>query len=83
MNESYLKSTWHESFRPQQLELDSNQHWLGLKVLSHKSDGDHGEVSFVARYKIQGKGYRLEEHSVFSRIDGRWYYLHPMTSQDH
>lgn len=83
MNESYLQATWHEAFRPAELGLDPNQRWLGLKVRSHFMKGDHGEVDFVARYKIQGKAYRLEEHSLFSRIDGRWYYLHPIDQKDH
>jgi SEC-C motif domain protein len=32
-------------------------------------------VRFVARYKIGGRAYRLEETSRFVRQDGRWTYL--------
>lgn len=78
MNEDYLKATWHHNFRPDDLHLDPGQRWLGLKVKAHSATGDHGEVQFVARYKIQGKGHRLEEHSLFCREDGRWYYLHAL-----
>lgn len=75
----YLKQTWHPNFVPVDLTIEPDQKWIGLKIIETRSDGDHGEVKFVARYKIAGKAHRLEEHSLFSRIDGRWYYLHPKT----
>ena len=77
-NEAYLLATWHPSTRPNQLSLSSGQHWLGLKIKSTcrgGEDDETGEVVFVARYKIDGRGHRLEEHSQFVRQDGRWLYL--------
>lgn len=79
MNVQYLIETWDERFRPANLQLEPKQQWLGLKIIHHQTQGDHGEVKFVARYKVNGKGYRLEEHSLFHRNDGRWYYLHEST----
>ena len=75
-NVEYLKATWHPKFRPSQLTLEIEQKWIGLKILHSAEKSDSGEVKFVARYKINGKAYRLEEHSLFSRVDGRWYFLH-------
>ncbi len=75
-NKQYLEQTWHPKYLPLDLALDADQKWLGLKVLETEQDGEHGEVKFVARYKVGGKAYRLEEHSLFSRIADRWYYLH-------
>ncbi|MFN3238865.1 MAG: YchJ family protein [Pseudomonadales bacterium] len=77
---AYLLATWHPDFRPASLTLDPAQNWLGLKIYHTETRGDHGEVKFVARYKVNGRGYRLEEHSLFSRIEGRWYYLHASSS---
>jgi SEC-C motif-containing protein len=50
--------------------------WLGLKVVHREQTGvDTAVVAFVARYRIDGRAYRLEETSRFERLDGRWYYL--------
>jgi len=32
-------------------------------------------VEFVARYKLAGKAYRLQERSEFIKLDRQWYYL--------
>jgi SEC-C motif-containing protein len=34
-----------------------------------------GEVEFVARSRVAGKGQRLHERSRFLREDGRWWYV--------
>ena len=34
-----------------------------------------GLVSFVARYKVAGRAYRLSEHSRFVRENERWFYV--------
>lgn len=75
-NKPYLEQTWHPNHAPKDLNIDPDQKWIGLKVLSHDTAGDNASVKFVARYKIHGKAHRLEEHSLFSCISGRWYYLH-------
>ena len=77
-DEAYLLRSWHPRTRPSSIDLDPKQRWLGLKIRSVRDgavDDETGEVSFVARYKIDGKGHRLEETSQFIRHRGAWVYL--------
>ena len=77
----YLRLTWHPDTRPAELSLDEapsqRTQWLGLTVNEHSVTGpDSAEVRFTARYRIGGgSAVRMNEHSRFLRIDGRWYYL--------
>lgn len=73
--ESYVLDTWHENTRPEQLDLDRAIKWIGLDVLSFSEQGDEGWVSFVARYKVNGRAGRMLEKSHFLRESGRWFYL--------
>ena len=73
----YLSETWHESTRPKSLSLEPTN-WLGLKIKSTdkgKADDLEGWVWFVARYKVDGRAYRLDEHSYFKKEGGVWYYV--------
>ncbi|MDQ1064557.1 uncharacterized protein YchJ [Stenotrophomonas sp. SORGH_AS282] len=39
-------------------------------------DADHAQVRFTARYRIGGgSAVKMQEHSRFVRLDGRWLYL--------
>lgn len=74
---NYLKVTWHPDTRPERIELDDVQ-WLGLKVkhtTGGGADDTRGTVEFVARYKVNGRGFRLHEVSRFLKKDDRWLYL--------
>ncbi len=72
----YLLATWHDSTRPQALELDSSAKWLGLEVRSNKRlDPNHAEVEFIARFRESGRAVRLHERSRFVRESGRWFYV--------
>ena len=74
----YLLASWHPQTRPSRVRLQQEQRWLGLVIRSTDlgAEGDdEGEVEFVARYKIRGKGHRLHESSRFKRVGGVWYYL--------
>ncbi|MCB1647410.1 MAG: hypothetical protein KDI36_18250 [Pseudomonadales bacterium] len=74
----YLLTTWHPDTRPATLELSGEQKWLGLRIrqcIQGGANGFSGIVAFVARYKINGKGYRLHEFSRFSKEAGQWFYL--------
>lgn len=76
--EAYLLATWHPDTRPERLELDGapRPRWLGLKILRHCIlPPEQALAEFVARYKINGRGYRLHEISRFARREGRWHYL--------
>ncbi|MFN3617398.1 MAG: YchJ family protein [Aquabacterium sp.] len=73
----YLLATWHPDTRPSLIEApEPGLKWLGLTVKAVRWDGsDEGQVHFVARYKIGGRAHRLEELSLFRRVDGRWLYV--------
>lgn len=74
----YLLRSWHPDTRPKTLELNKNQRWLGLRIKNTERGGasdNSGIVTFVARYKIAGRGYRLEETSRFIRTDEDWLYV--------
>ncbi len=76
--EAYLLATWHPATRPAALDLDAppRPQWLGLTIKAHVPlDATHAAVEFVARYRIDGRAYRLHERSRFERIDGRWFYV--------
>lgn len=78
-NEAYLLSTWHASTRPTSLDLDAQPapKWIGLKVLRHQQpDETHAVVEFIARHKINGRAFKLQETSRFVKEeDGRWFYV--------
>jgi SEC-C motif-containing protein len=76
--ETYLKATWHPDTCPANLELDATPRpqWLGLAVTSHLPlDAQHATVEFVARYKLNGRAFKLHELSRFEKVDGRWVYV--------
>lgn len=76
--EDYLLATWHPATRPAELELDAtpSPQWLGLAIKSHTlTDERHATVEFVARYKLNGRAFKLHESSRFERMDGRWLYV--------
>ena len=74
--EAYLLSTWHPATRPAALNLDQDSKWLGLQVLRHEQQSeDQAIVEFVARYKVNGRAWRLQETSRFVRDNGQWFYL--------
>jgi SEC-C motif-containing protein len=76
--EPYLLATWHDSTRPAALGLSQQPapKWIGLKVLRHaQQDDSHAAVEFIARYKVNGRAYKMQETSRFVKEDGRWFYV--------
>lgn len=76
--EDYLLKSWYASTRPAQLGLadDVPTKWLGLEVKRHEQQNENRAiVEFVARYKVNGRAYRLHEVSRFVYENGRWFYL--------
>jgi len=76
----YLLATWHESSRPASLDLNRERpdRWLGLKIVNKdagQKNDTQGSVEFIAKYKLQGKAYRMHEKSRFLQENGKWYYL--------
>jgi SEC-C motif-containing protein len=76
-DQNYLLQTWHPSTRPESLDFEPQQQWLGLKIVT-THDGNQGDakgqVEFIARYKIHGRAHRIHENSDFLWQDERWYY---------
>jgi SEC-C motif-containing protein len=76
--EDYLLATWHPATRPAALDLEATPRpqWMGLAVKSHAPlDDVHATVEFVARYKLNGRAFKLHETSRFERVEGRWLYV--------
>jgi SEC-C motif-containing protein len=76
--EEYLLASWHPSTRPAHLDLNTSPQprWIGLQVISHQQqDADHATVEFVARYKINGRAFWMQETSRFVREEERWFYV--------
>ena len=75
---AYLLATWHSSTRPDRLDEKQSQHWIGLKILrtvAGQFDDSEGVVEFIARYKVNGRAFRLHEISRFAKEDDRWFYV--------
>ena len=73
-DEAYLKKTWHEEYRPDDLSLENNIHWLRLKVLDSASTGSEASVEFEALYLTDGMVNALHENSHFMCVNGEWLY---------
>jgi len=74
-NENYLLKSWHQSTRPESLDLkDDSTQWMGLKIIS----ASENKVSFVAYFTQdtlnKDKIYALTEESNFVK-DKDWFYL--------
>jgi len=75
---NYLLTTWHSSTRPESLDEKQSQQWIGLKILrteAGQADDSNGVVEFIARYKVNGRAFRLHETSRFVKEDGCWFYV--------
>ncbi len=78
MNETYLRYSWHPETCPNNLNLDKETKWIGLKIapqIKHNYSAHENTVEFVARYKINGKAFIMHEISLFTQYLGRWVYL--------
>mgnify|MGYP003674452833 CR=1 FL=1 len=76
--EDYLQATWHPDTRPAELGLNAapTPQWLGLAIKTHTPlDEHHATVEFIARYKLNGRAFKLHETSRFEKMDGRWLYV--------
>ena len=72
---AYLRRSWHPDTCPADLSLDAGVQWLGLKIERHtRISPTHAVVVFIARYRLDGRVYRLAEHSRFVLEQGRWLY---------
>ena len=82
---AHLLTTWHPATRPENITIDEDARWLGLKVHRVDAGGENdtgGIVEFTARWRAQGRGHRLHETSRFVREADHWYYLGPASPAD-
>jgi len=80
-DEAYLLTSWHPEHRPKDIQFDPKTKWLGLKVIATKqgnASDETGQVKFVARYKVAGKAYRIEENSYFIKLGLQWLYCYAL-----
>lgn len=56
-------------------QLDGHSGEVGGEGWGGVNGEARGEVEFVARSRVAGKGQRLHERSRFVREDGRWFYV--------
>lgn len=75
--DDYVLATWDEATRPTELfePGEPRPRWIGLTVLAGRTEGDRGEVCFVARARSAMGAIRLEERSLFERRNDRWVYV--------
>lgn len=73
----YLLASWHSSTRPQRIDFEPGDKWLGLEVRwQEQADAAHAQVEFVARQRGRtGSAIRLHERSRFVNEQGRWFYV--------
>lgn len=78
---SYLRHTWHPDTAPGTLDLDPDQQWYLLEILSTSKGGyfdQEGVVSFRAHYRSAANRKlkdSLTETSAFSRVGKQWLYV--------
>nr|WP_318381511.1 YchJ family protein [uncultured Enterobacter sp.] len=81
-NADYLIRTWHPSCQMSEFKADiengfAHTEWLGLTIFEQADSEkvNEGFVSFVARFKEQGKPGAIIERSRFLKENGQWYYV--------
>ena len=73
--DSHHPDTVEEIDRDEVEKWSAGSEWLGLKIRDTTGGGpddDTGEVSFRARYKVQGQQVDHVEHAHFERHEGAW-----------
>jgi SEC-C motif-containing protein len=73
--EQYLLATWHPSTQPDGVDMTVSPEWLGLQVISHSLQGNHGIVEFKATYQDGGEIGILHETSRFIKQKNEWFYV--------
>lgn len=75
----YLKQTWAESTRPDEIDFEPGLSWQKLTILKTKKGrpkDQKGWVTFCAEYQVGLERFKMTEKSEFIRdSDGRWVYL--------
>ena len=67
----YIIKTWHPSRCPPNMQLQPDNQWLKLNIVSHTQNTVH----FKAYFKVDNEFHCLEELSRFEKVDDHWLYL--------
>ena len=70
----YLSQTWHPDFRPRELTIDPDIHYIGLTIIASDQQHRQATVEFEARLLANGQVQAMHEKSAFVEKDGRWLY---------
>ena len=73
-DEDYLFRTWHPDFRPWELTIDHDIHYIGLTIIASDQQDRQATVEFEARLLANGQVQAMHEKSAFVEKDGRWLY---------
>jgi SEC-C motif-containing protein len=68
--DAYVLASWHPSTRPASLELDDTE-WRKLQIVDVSGD--------VVEFRASYRGGVMHERSRFAQLDGRWYYVAPVS----
>ena len=71
----YLLQTWHEDYRPTNLQADAGIRWIGLEILDSEQQAATAVVEFEATLLAGGVVSAMRERSDFVH-QGRWLYTH-------
>ena len=79
----FLLASLHPDYRdehdPDQIRAWAEESkWHGLEILATEAGGptdETGNVEFVAEYTYDGEHNHHHERAVFSRHEGRWYFV--------
>ena len=79
LNQTYLLTTWHQSTRPEQLNLtQAGIIWKGLNICKTQAGQEtdqRGVVEFIAKYEESGRISQVHEASRFIYEQGKWFYV--------
>ncbi|MDH3634959.1 MAG: YchJ family metal-binding protein [Gammaproteobacteria bacterium] len=70
----YLSQTWHSDFRPRELTVDPDIHYIGLTINTSDQQGKQAVIDFEARLLANGQVQAMHEKSTFVENDGKWMY---------
>lgn len=75
INEDYLLKSWHESTRPDSLDLENDTtQWKKLKIISTSENNVHFVAFFGNSINVKESYFFLSEESKFVK-DKHWFYL--------
>jgi SEC-C motif-containing protein len=73
--EEYLLETWHQTTRPQAVNMDQSPKWLNLQIINTSHQGNQGMVEFKATYMADKTIHILHETSYFVKENDCWFYV--------